>query len=67
MNWIKNLIILVAAAAGLCSCGYDSQPPRTDDSAANYVLPKGEIPSEAEILEVQALKEAYSAEIGELD
>lgn len=45
--------------AGICSCSYEEQPPKTTDSDSNYVLPAGEIPDAEEIAIVNAARMEY--------
>lgn len=66
-NRIKRIIAilpLIALPFLAGSCTYDEQPPRTTDSSSSYVLPKGEIPSDAEIAQIRALKEEYDNATG---
>lgn len=65
----KIILILSTITAGVCffnSCSYEEQPPKTTDSSSNYVLPKGEIPSQAEIDEVNALRAEYNEAVGNI-
>ncbi len=40
-----SIFFLIFALLLLTGCGYEKLPPKTDSSASQYVLPKGEIPS----------------------
>lgn len=66
-NRIKRIFAIlpfVALSVLACSCSYEEQSPKTTDSSSSYVLPKGEIPSEAELAEVRALREEYDNATG---
>ena len=54
------LAILILSGLCLCSCTYESEPPKTGNSSTVYVLPKGEVPTTAEREEVAAAKEEYA-------
>lgn len=56
MKKILTIFAFVLLAAG---CSYDAKPPKTTDGTSSYVLPKGEVPSEAEIQAVQDAKTEY--------
>lgn len=47
----------------LGSCTYNELPPKTENASTNYILPKGEIPTEAEKAEVAKIKEEYNSAI----
>ena len=58
----KFIYIFIIFALLLSSCGYEKLPPKTDSSSQQYVLPKGEIPTEADreaLAEIRAEYENY--------
>ena len=58
----KFLLIFIIFALLLGGCGYEKLPPRTDTTASQYVLPKGEIPSAADqeaLAEIRAEYQEY--------
>ena len=58
----KCIFILIIFALLLGSCGYEKLPPKTDSSSQQYLLPKGEIPTEADreaLAEIRAEYENY--------
>lgn len=62
MSTRKNIISILAivfVGATLCGCGYKELPPKTSDASKSYIKPKGEIPTQAERDEVNALKSEY--------
>lgn len=62
MSTRKNIISILAivfAGATLCGCGYKELPPKTSDASKSYIKPKGEIPTQSERDEVNALKTEY--------
>lgn len=50
---------MVCLGASLCGCKYNELPPKTSDASKSYIKPKGEIPTQAERDEVNALKAEY--------
>lgn len=56
---IISILAIVFAGAALCGCGYNELPPKTSDASKSYIKPKGEIPTQAERDEVNALKAEY--------
>lgn len=56
---IFHTFVVSALVAGICSCSYEEQPPKTTDSDSNYVLPAGEIPDAEEIAIVNAARMEY--------
>lgn len=56
---IFHTFAVTALVAGICSCSYEEQPPKTTDSDSNYVLPAGEIPSAEETEIVNAVRMEY--------
>ena len=62
MSTRKNIISILAivfVGATLCGCGYKELPPKTSDASKSYLKPKGEIPTQSERDEVNALKAEY--------
>ena len=55
---IISILAIVFAGAALCGCGYNGLP-KTSDASKSYIKPKGEIPTQAERDEVNALKAEY--------
>ena len=58
----ERILILLIFALPLVGCGYEKLPPKTDSSASQYVLPKGEIPSaddQEALAEIRAEYETY--------
>lgn len=45
-------------------CKYDEKPPRTEVSASDYVLPQGELPTDAERQAVEAARAEYNEAVG---
>lgn len=56
MKKIIPIFVIVLMAAG---CSYDPMPPKTADGTDNFTLPKGDIPNEAELQTVSAVKAEY--------
>ena len=50
---------LFVASLLLAGCAYDSLPPKTTDGSSDYVLPKGAVPSEAEMQLVSDARTEY--------
>ena len=44
-------------------CKYDEKPPKTSDAAFDYILPQGDLPTEAELQAVQAARDEYESSI----
>jgi hypothetical protein len=40
-------------------CTYNELPPKTENASTNYILPKGELPTEAEKAELEKIREDY--------
>ncbi len=58
----KFIYIFIIFALLATGCGYEKLPPKTDSTSQQYVLPKGEIPSEADreaLAEIRAEYENY--------
>ena len=58
----ERILILLIFALPFAGCGYEKLPPKTDSSASQYVLPKGEIPSaddQEALAEIRAEYETY--------
>ena len=58
----ERILILLIFVFLLAGCGYEKLPPKTENSATQYVLPKVEIPSEedqAALAEIRAEYENY--------
>lgn len=58
----RIFLILLIFVLPLAGCGYEKLPPKTDSSASQYVLPKGEIPSAEDqeaLAEIRAEYETY--------
>lgn len=62
----KNIAILpfVILAVLVTGCKYDEKPPRTEVSASDYVLPQGELPTDAERQAVEAARAEYNEAVG---
>ena len=57
---MKTKVLLILCGLFLAAgCSYESEPPLTDSSRSTYVLPKGEVPTEAERAQAQAAKTEY--------
>ena len=66
MRTKRNIIAILAVlglAASVCSCGYNELPPKTSDASKSYIKPKGEVPTQAERDEVNAVRAEYQAAI----
>lgn len=64
MRTKRNIIAILAVlgfAASICGCGYNELPPKTSDASKSYIKPKGEVPTQAERDEVNAVKAEYQA------
>lgn len=61
---IIAILSLVLSVLCLGGCSYSEQPPKTTDSSSNYVLPKGEIPSQEDLDEVKVLQAEYDNAVG---
>lgn len=63
MKAYRKKYLIFALSASLClslhGCGYEEEPPKTDDATSELILPKGEIPSAEERSVVNAAKEEY--------
>ena len=57
---ISIFVGLIAASLLMAGCSYEAMPPKTADGTSDYVLPKGEVPTEAEMQVVSAAREEYS-------
>ena len=56
---VKGIIMIVLLA--VChSCDYNELPPKTDDASTGYRLPKGEVPTAADLDTQTALKKEYN-------
>lgn len=44
-------------------CKYDERPPKTSDAASDYILPQGDLPTEAELQAVQAARDEYESSV----
>ena len=55
----EKIFIAIFAVCILTACSYNEQPPKTDDASTNYVLPVGEVPTDAEYAYVQAVRDEY--------
>lgn len=51
------MIVLLAVCH---SCDYNELPPKTDDASTGYRLPKGEVPTAADLDTQTALKKEYN-------
>lgn len=56
---IKRLTALFIGLIFAVSCGYENEPPLTESARSTYVLPKGEIPTAAEVEEAEAARAEY--------
>ena len=56
---MKRIIYILSATALIAGCSYNELPPKTDDITTSYVLPKGEIPTDAERETAAAAKAEY--------
>jgi hypothetical protein len=56
-------VFLIIFALLLSGCTYDKLPPKTDSSSSQYVLPKGEVPSEADREALAAIRAEYESYI----
>ena len=63
MKSYRKEYLIFALSAFLClslhGCGYDEEPPKTDDATTELILPKGEIPSSEERSIVNEAKAEY--------
>ena len=63
MKSYRKKYLIFALAAFLClslhSCGYEEEPPKTDDATTELILPKGELPSAQERSAVNEAKAEY--------
>lgn len=63
MKSYRKKYLIFALAAFLClslhGCGYDEEPPKTDDANSELILPKGELPSAQERSAVNEAKAEY--------
>jgi len=57
---ILPVVMLLFLATG---CKYDERPPKTSDAASDYILPQGDLPTEAEMQAVQAARDEYESSI----
>ena len=58
----ERILILLIFVFLLAGCGYEKLPPKTENSATQYVLPKGEIPTAEDreaVAEIRAEYETY--------
>ncbi len=60
---IIYIFTICLAAATMQSCKYNELPPKTDDASSEYIIPKGVVPSAAEIEEQNAAKKEYNESI----
>lgn len=58
--YIFTLLSVIAMAH---SCGYKELPPKTDKVSTNYILPKGEVPTEAELEDLERIRNEYNEAI----
>ena len=56
---MKKIICIFVFALCAAGCSYDAMPPKTVDGDDKLVLPKGEVPSEAEMQAVSAARTEY--------
>ena len=63
MKRIVSIIVICFAAVATQSCKYNELPPKTDDASSEYIIPKGVVPSAAEIEEQNAAKKEYNESI----
>lgn len=60
MKTFLYIFTLLSVLLTAHSCGYKELPPKTDNISANYILPQGEVPTEAELMELEKIKAEYN-------
>ena len=60
MKKIIYIFIAILTFMMFSSCNYNELPPKKKNASTDYLLPKGELPTEAEKAEVAKIKEEYN-------
>ena len=58
-NKLKILLLIAVMGLLASSCTYEELPPKTDDVSKDFILPKGEVPTSAELQQLYHIKEQY--------
>lgn len=60
MKIIIYIFTIIAVSVTLSACTYNPLPPKTNDASTDYILPKGELPTDAERAELENIRKEYS-------
>lgn len=60
---IRIIVAILGVILLMSACGHDAQPPRTNDSDSNFILPSGSLPTQEELDELNEIRTEYNNSI----